>query len=327
MAANLPADLPAAVCVVVHIPGNAHSVLPRILERAGPLAARHAANGDVLQPGTIFVAPPDHHLLIEGDQLRLSHGPRQNGHRPAIDPLFRTAARQYRKRVIGVVLSGTMDDGTQGLMMIKRHGGLAVVQDPDDAAFDGMPRSALQYVRADHVAVRAELGALLGRLALDLTGLPIEEGYPMTDNEEDLNEATTVASSKAAHERGERPGDPTVLTCPDCGGVLWELNENNVLRFRCHLGHSYSSDSMQDGLATSLEAALWTALRKLEESAALARRMAFRARSGDNDKTAAYFETRAQVYEQQADAVRGAISANGLPATGALAIEHAARDD
>ncbi len=161
---SLPIDLPAAVFLVLHIPAQSPSLLPEILSRSGPLRALHPTNGEVIQHGLIYVAPPDHHLLLEDGFVRVVRGPRENRHRPAIDPLFRSAARAYGSRVVGVILTGSLDDGTAGLLAIKRRGGVAIVQDPDDALYSSMPRSALAHVDVDHVLVLSEIGPVLARL-------------------------------------------------------------------------------------------------------------------------------------------------------------------
>jgi two-component system chemotaxis response regulator CheB len=162
---DLPADLPAALFVVLHVPAHGTSLLPYILARNGPLPARHPDDGEPIVHGRIYVAPPDMHLLIRREQVRLARGPRENGHRPAVDPLFRTAARSYGPQVVGVVLSGTLDDGSAGLVAIRQRGGVAIVQDPDDALYPGMPRSALEAVRADHCLPVGQIGATLAELA------------------------------------------------------------------------------------------------------------------------------------------------------------------
>lgn len=203
LAAELPADLPAAVCVVLHI-GRRRSVAPRILAKAGPLPAAHAVDGEALRPGRIYVAPPDHHLLVEPGLLRLSRGPRENSTRPAIDPLFRSAAQAYGPRVFGVILSGTMNDGTAGFSVIKRLGGTTLVQAPEDAVFPGMPQSALSNTAVDHCAPASALGALLARLvgAADETPNPSES----FDDEE-----ATIEGHYSLNA-------PLSLTCPECAG-------------------------------------------------------------------------------------------------------------
>src|SRR5947199_4217672 len=161
---HLPADLGAAVLVVLHLAPEHKSVLPRILSSAGPMPAKHAHNGEALVPNCIYVARPDHHLLLHESHIRVIRGPRENGHRPAIDPLFRTAAYTYGPRVIGVVLTGRLDDGTSGLQAVKECGGLAIVQDPADAEHPSMPRSALRSVKVDRTAPLGELGKAIMEL-------------------------------------------------------------------------------------------------------------------------------------------------------------------
>jgi two-component system chemotaxis response regulator CheB len=311
---GLPADLAAAVCVVVHVPATATSLLPRILQRAGQLPATHAENGQPLAAGCIYVARPDHHLLISDGHLSLSRGPQHNSHRPAIDPLFQTAARSQGPRVIGVILSGTLDDGTYGLRLIKARGGVAIVQDPASALFDAMPRNAMAVTTPDYVLPAPDIGPVLARLALERAQLSEAEvaarkkGATMTQIEHEDQEAAVVAQDKAQLENGGRPGEPSVFTCPDCGGVLWELNDDDLLRYRCHVGHAYSADGLRAEQANALEEALWTAIRSLEESASLARRLAYRARQGNNLKSARHFDARAQEDEERADLVRRALA-------------------
>jgi two-component system chemotaxis response regulator CheB len=315
---HLPADLPAAVCVVVHFPATATSLLPQILQRAGPLPAVQAEDGQRLQSGHVYVAPPDRHLLVRNGGIALSRGPRQNGHRPAIDPMFQSAARGHGRRVVGVILSGTLDDGTLGLNQVRAHGGLTVVQDPADAVFDAMPRNAIAATPPDFVLPAAEIGAALARLAHELVALPEEplaekEAPIMQDPSLNNNEASIVANDKAQLERHGRSGEPTLFTCPDCGGVLWEINDADLLRYRCHVGHAYSAEGLRAEQSEELEEALWTAVRSLEESASLARRLAFRARSTNSERTAEHFEARALEDEQRADLVRQALARGAAP--------------
>lgn len=292
--AKLPVDLPATVLVVLHVPA-VHSSLPRILDRSGPLPAAHAVSGEPLVPGRILVAPPDQHLLIDDGRVRLSRGPRENGHRPAIDPLFRSAARWCGSRVIAVVLSGSLDDGSAGLITVRDHGGVTVVQDPDDAISPGMPLAALATLPPDHVVEVDEMGELVGRLAaepVDHTPVPVSD---------DLVAETGVAALElGALHRDDRPGQPAGLSCPDCAGTLWEIDEGGLRRYRCRVGHAWSPDSLLVKQAVELEAALWAALRSLEEKAALERRLATRAQTGGRALSAARFD--AQAFEDEASA-------------------------
>lgn len=298
---QLPADLPAAIFVTLHFPSQGVSVLPAILTRVGKLPAIHPKDQTPIQRGTIYIAPPDYHLVLLPDRIRLSHGPRENGHRPAIDTLFRSAARTYNNRVIGVILTGALDDGTAGLFTIKARGGLALVQDPDEALFNSMPLSAIANVAVDLVLPLADLAPRLAQLVEEMIeDVPKEESMP----DEIPNEAEIVAQDKAALEQGERPGSASMLTCPECGGVLWEINNGNLLRYRCHVGHAYSIDSLIEEQANSVETALWSANRALEEKAALCRRMAVQAQHQGRSLSEAQFLQRAEEVEQQAAILR-----------------------
>lgn len=241
LARSLPPDLPAAVFVVLHLPANANSQLPEILGRAGPLPAVHRVDGAPIEPGRIYAAPPDHHLLVRHGEVGLSRGPRENRHRPAVDVLFRSAARAYGTRVVSVVLSGALDDGAAGSAAVKGRGGAAVAQDPGEALFPAMPRNAIQSVAIDHVVPVAEMGGLLGRLAHE----PVSEVMPGVSREME-QEIQMAENDLAAMSGDDRPGIPSVFGCPDCGGVLWEIQDDQVLRFRCRVGHAYSSGSLLD---------------------------------------------------------------------------------
>jgi two-component system chemotaxis response regulator CheB len=303
---DFPADLPAVIGVVLHFPPNAASVLPNILHRAGSLPAAHAVSGMALEPGHIFVAPPDQHLLVDDGRWVLTRGPRENGHRPAIDPLFRTAAQAYGPRVIGVIVSGTLDDGVAGLRSVKRHGGLAVVQDPADARFGAMPRNAIENVQVDYVLPLAQLGERLTDLIRLLAQTP-DAGAPSMTADSSEYEAAAVTCDKGALEHGDRPGQPTLFTCPDCGGVIWELDEGETLRFRCHVGHAYSIESFQAAQGDVLEAALWTAYRTLQEKASFSRRLAEWARRAGNANMAARYAEQARAVAAKAALVQQAL--------------------
>jgi two-component system, chemotaxis family, protein-glutamate methylesterase/glutaminase len=329
LARGLPAGFPAALFVVLHMPADTPSVLPRILERAGRLPAAHPLDGAPIRAGQIYVAPPDRHLLVGEGFVRLSRGPRENSHRPAVDPLFRTAARTYGPRVIGLVLSGSGDDGTAGLMMIKRLGGLAVVQDPEDALTPGMPRSAAEFVPVDHCLPLAGISALLERLAREpAPAWPANaEGELAMPEEMETELGLTEVEASAAGRRDE-PAGLSGFTCPDCGGRLWELQHQELLRFRCRVGHAYSSDSLLDAQCEALEGALWAAVNALEENASLSRRLALRATERSQSLSAGRFQARADDAERQAALIRHALSAgasrspddpggNGSPAANA----------
>jgi two-component system, chemotaxis family, protein-glutamate methylesterase/glutaminase len=249
--AALPANLPAALFVVLHSVPEHGSRLAEILSRWGPIPAHFAVHGERIRPGHIYVSPNDNHLTLQRDFVRVTRGPKENGHRPAVDPLFRTAARMYGNRVVGVVLSGTLTCGTEGLMAIKASGGAAVVQ--SDAEYPGMAQSAVAHVEVDHVVRLAEIPRLLERLVTE----PIPD-----DAESEAGGPHTVAPQ------------PSQIVCPACQGSMTETIEGGLLRYRCHVGHAFSVDSLLAEQSESLEAALWASVRTLEESAQLADRLA-----------------------------------------------------
>jgi two-component system chemotaxis response regulator CheB len=268
---GLPADLPAAVFVVLHIPAEAPSVLAKILDRAGPLPARSARDGATIQSGHIYIAPPDRHLLLTGQTMRVVRGPHENRHRPAIDPLFRTAALAFGPRVVGVILSGALNDGTAGLIAIKRRGGIAIAQDPTTALFPSMPQSACTYVALDWCLPIPDIATRLAQLAT--TEVQMEEGaFPVADDMQ--LEANLAGLDPTATNAIQRPGTLSAYTCPDCNGPLWEIQDGELLRFRCRVGHAFTAGSMMAGQADVIEEALWVALNTLEESAQMYRRMA-----------------------------------------------------
>ena len=304
---DLPPDLPAAVCVVLHLPAGGTSVLPQILGRAGPLRAAHARDGEPLHHRRIYVAPPDHHLMLEPGRVRLFGGPRENGHRPAVDVLFRSAALTFGPRVVGVVLSGTLDDGTAGLLAIKRCGGVAVVQQPADARYSGMPDSALQHVVVDHCVPVREMPAVLTRLAHEPAGPP-----PEPSSEDRLQiELRSLAMDPTLLNSDERPGEPAVYACPECHGTLWEVHDGDLMRYRCRVGHAFTAEWLLVEQSHHLEAALWMALRALEEKASLAARLRQRAAEQGHMLVAERFEEQEQDARLRAEMVRQTLLNSG----------------
>jgi two-component system chemotaxis response regulator CheB len=298
---KLPADLPAAVLVVVHMPARGASVLAQILSRAGSLPAEQAAEGQQPRHGRIYVGRPDHHLMIRKGRLRVVRGPRENGHRPAIDPLFRSAAQERGPGCVGVVLSGSLDDGAAGVAIIHRAGGAVLVQDPTDAAFASMPSAALAEV-PDAVAAPAE------QLAAHLDELVREEVTGDMDPDgtgwQELNDREVAIAGFDTDElgRSERPGEPSGLICPDCGGSLDQLADTGAqrYRYRCRVGHAWSPDSLAVQQDLAVENALWHAARVLAEKASLHRRMAASAQQRGTSRLATNSERTAQEAEQSA---------------------------
>jgi len=261
--AQLPADLPAAIFVVQHMQPYTDSHLAAILSKASPLPVREALNGEKIRVGQVYLAPPDQHLLVANGTLRVGRGPRENRARPAIDPLFRTAAHVGRSRTIGVILTGLLDDGAAGLAAIKQCGGVTIVQDPKDALHSSMPEEALRASQPDYVVPLSEMGAILDGLSRQ----PAPQAPPVPaiiSLEARLTERSlgTHGHVDSIHET-EQLGSLTPLTCPDCGGSLWRMGQEN--RFRCHVGHAYSIGSLMSEQDEKLEHALWAAVRSLEE--------------------------------------------------------------
>jgi two-component system chemotaxis response regulator CheB len=297
LVSGLPRDLPAAVLIVLHLPPNGTSALPAILERRCCLEVVQARHGDTIEPGRVSIAPVDHHLLVRAGRLHLARGPRENGVRPAVDPLFRSAARYYTSRVIAVVMSGSRNDGTSGLAVVKQFGGVALVQDPAEALTPGMPESAIAAVEVDEVLSAAALAGAIDRISREPAPAFQRAMPPELVVEDEMGE---LAIDVLHHD--DRPGTPSGFSCPDCGGVLWELRDADLLRFRCRVGHAWSSESLLGQQTDTLESALWVALRSLEERSALSRRMSENAGRRGHKVTARRFG------EQAADADRAATS-------------------
>ena len=283
IAAGLPSDFPAAVFMALHMGAGFASRLPELLSQRGPLRATHAMHGEAIVPGRIYVAPPDNHLMLRPGYLHVVRGPKENGHRPAVDALFRTAAMVYGPRVIGVVLTGYLDCGTAGMLSIKARGGLAVVQDPRDAIVPDMPRSVIRHVAVDHVAPLRDIPGLLSRLVSEPPGA-----------------APAHLPGALMELEGDEPGVAAEIVCPSCQGKLTESALNGFQIFHCHVGHAFSLESVAAEQADEIERALWAAVRALEEGAALARRLA----SGASGHMQQRFEEKEAAQSQQAHVIR-----------------------
>ena len=302
---GLPADFPAAVLAVVHQAQSQPGKLPEVL--GGSLPARHAQDGEPIELGRVYVAPPDQHLMVEpAGRVRLSRGPKQNRFRPAIDPLFRTAARVFGPQVVGVILSGLLDDGTFGLMQVKRFGGVAVCQDPSEADAHDMPASAIRNARPDYILKSSEMAPVLNRLVRQPRPSATHGAPPMSERQTPTSSAGVPSEAGDIADRGDNAltshsmsGPPSALTCPDCGGAIWEHDEQGLLLYRCHVGHSYTADSFAAEHDGQLELTLWAALRMFEENANLHRRMAQRAERTDS--------MAARRFRERADETQGRI--------------------
>ncbi|MFK4382341.1 chemotaxis protein CheB [Bradyrhizobium sp. USDA 223] len=295
---RLPPDLPAAVFIVLHIPAQGIGILSTVARSAGPLPVRQAENGMEIEPGQIYLAAPDHHLLLSRDRVLLGRGPRENLVRPAIDALFRSAAIAYGPRVIGVLLSGLLSDGAAGLNAIKRCGGMAVVQDPTDAISDEMPRRAMEETTVDLCVPGASMGDVLSELTREQAGaaLPIPPEIRL--------EVEIAAGDRIGSDKLLAFADPVALTCPACGGVLSEVKESRPMRFRCQVGHGFSVDTLAKEQEGRVDEALRVALRIIEERAELVQRMAADGRRSGRSAVAEMYQARAVEYREYADMIR-----------------------
>jgi two-component system, chemotaxis family, protein-glutamate methylesterase/glutaminase len=302
LAERLPAEFPASVLVTIHLSAQFPSSLDDILGKAGPLPAKFASTGLPLQRGVIFLAPPDRHLIIEGDTLILGQGPRENNSRPAIDPMLRSIAACCGPRSIGAVLTGTLSDGTSGLQAVKRCGGTSVVQDPSDADFPDMPRNAINGATPDHVVRLEDMPALFQRLVAQPEGnsMPVPENIRV--------EVAVAKGTSIGMEAMDRLGRRSVLTCPDCNGVMWEMEDGELLRFRCHVGHAYAAESMSLSLDESLRRGMASALRALEERVALAHKLQKQAVEGGHRLLEARWASKAREAEIELAVVRDAMA-------------------
>jgi two-component system chemotaxis response regulator CheB len=295
---RLPADLPAAIFIVLHIPAQGIGILSTVASSAGPLPVRQAEDGMKIEPGQIYLAAPDHHLLLAGDHIFLGRGPRENMVRPAIDALFRSAALHHGPRVIGVLLSGLLSDGAAGLNAIKRCGGMTVVQDPKDAVSDEMPRRAMEATTIDLCVPGATMGDVLSELAKEQAGaaLPIPPEIRL--------EVEIAAGDRIGSDNLMSLADPVALTCPACGGVLSEVKEGRPMRFRCQVGHGFTADALAKEQEGRVDEALRVALRIIEERAELVHRMAADGRRSGRLAVAEMYEARAIEYREHADMIR-----------------------
>jgi two-component system, chemotaxis family, protein-glutamate methylesterase/glutaminase len=299
--ARLPADLPAPVFVVMHLPANHHSYLPDILSSTGPLPALHPADGAKIEAGVIYVAPPDHHLLIDNSSVAVKRGPKENGFRPSIDALFRSAAYSYGPGAIGIVLSGALNDGASGLWSIKRLGGVAIVQEPYEARYPSMPRSALEYIDADYKVHAREIGSLLPRLTQEQ---PAEEEMGDNRMDEDTRRFAIETQVAAGVNLPEKTilelGSMSQFTCPECQGSLVRITEGGSFRFRCHTGHGFSADALLDSLMKMVDEQVWQTVRSLQEATMLLEHMGQHMQENGRSPQADLFLAKAHEFNQQA---------------------------
>lgn len=301
LAREFPRDLPASVVVVIHLSGQFRSSLDAILTQAGPLPATFAVDGQKLEKGRIYLAPAERHLIVESDRLRLGSGPRENNSRPSLDPLFRSTALCCAPRAVGAVLTGTQGDGAAGLSALKQSGGITVVQDPGDAAFSEMPTMALARSHPDHIVALAGMPALLERLVHQPAGQPV----PVAGTLE--YEVNIASGGHGSMSEMDRIGRRSVFACPDCHGVMWEIEDGDLIRYRCHEGHAYSAEIMSLAIDDNLRRAFGSALRALEERVALARKLQDQASASGRILSARSWSDKAREFEEEAEIIRTSI--------------------
>jgi two-component system, chemotaxis family, protein-glutamate methylesterase/glutaminase len=302
--AGLPADLDAAVLIVWHISPDVHGILPEVLNREHTLPARHAVEGEPLLSRRVYVAPPDHHLLIEKDTVRITRGPKENRFRPAIDPLFRSAAVAYGPNVIGVICSGALDDGTAGLWTIKQYGGVAIVQDPEEAQVPSMPESAIGAVAVDYIVAAAAIAPLLTKLVTEPMPAIVQKPADDTRAQGEID----IALENAEQSRNVyREGKLSPYTCPECQGVLTSLFEGDRIRFRCHTGHAFSADSLLSSIGENIESNLWATIRSMEESIMLLNQMGDNFAEANETRLAGLYFKTAKEAEARMSLVRQAV--------------------
>lgn len=302
---TLPADFQGTIFIVLHVPSHSESHLPSILSKAGPLKAVHPQDGDFIKSGIIYIAPSDHHLLLEEGRILVKKGPRENRFRPSIDALFRSAAYVYRQRVIGIILSGFLNDGTSGLWTVKQLGGMTLVQDPGDAEQAHLPVNVLEYVKPDFVVNASDMGNIIAEYAKK----PNHEKLKLSENElERLEKEIIIATRDNAFEMGIMNwGKLTPFTCPECHGALIKLVEGNMLRYRCHTGHAYTASSLLAEVTESIESTLWQAMRGMEEMNMLLKNIGDHYEEIDNSNAAALFRAKAKEGAEKARVIHDSV--------------------
>lgn len=302
LVALLPSDLDATIFIVWHMSPDVTGILPQVINQQKTILATNAVDNEIVTTNRIYVAPPDRHLLLENGFVRVSRGPKENRFRPAVDPLFRSAAYIYGPRVIGVVLSGALDDGTAGLWTIKSRGGIAIVQEPAEAEVSSMPENALAAVAVDYRVTIAELAPLLVRLTAETV---TEVGEIAMEEQQKIAIETRIAAQNGALGLGVLTlGKPSHFACPECHGVLSAITDGDLVRYRCHTGHAYSADSLLTTLTENVEDTLWSAIRGLEESIILLNNLGDHYADKNQPKLAAMCFQKAQEVETRAEIVR-----------------------
>lgn len=300
---QLPGNLPATIFIVQHlgVQSSAEFLTTR-LGKHTPLACKVARHGATIQPGTVYLAPSDQHLLLQKDRMLVVKGPRENQFRPSIDPLFRSAAAYHGSRVVGVMLTGLMSDGSAGMDAVRRSGGVVVVQDPAEAEYPDLPRNVIRQVGADYIVSLAEMGGVLERVA----ATPAEPTPVPQDivQEAQIAERVMTNATMTNIEDLNKLGQQVPYSCPECGGALWKLTEGKVHRYRCHSGHAYTDDSLVQTMSHALEETLWVALRILEERRSIMKAVSEQDRGRGKSRWASTQEERAEEMKVHIDRIR-----------------------
>ncbi|WP_395399292.1 chemotaxis protein CheB [Pseudoduganella sp. UC29_106] len=308
---GLPAGFPAAVLIVMHI-GVRDSILPSVLAQQCQLPIKHAHSHEALLPGRVLVAPPDRHLMVlrdgHGAYALLSRSARENHCRPAIDPLFRSAAAAFGPRAIGVILSGRLDDGTIGMQAIKTCGGQAIVQLPEDAAAPDMPASAIEFADVDRVMRAREIAPILSAI-VDANRAGAQLAAPVP---EWVNVENRFVSEDMGMDELAKIGQPSAFTCPDCNGALFQINGTLPPHYRCHTGHAFSERNLSNSMLSKVEDALWSAVRALHEKEKLYRQMARSAHGGPHTRAAEEYVEQALDAQRKAEVLRTLIGSGTL---------------
>jgi two-component system chemotaxis response regulator CheB len=301
MAKSLPGDYDASIFIVQHLSPDAESILPQMMSRAGPLPASHPSDGEAFEPGHIYIAPPDHHMLVEKDRILVKRGPKENLFRPSVDALFRSAGYMYGPRVVGIVLSGYLNDGSSGLWTVKRMGGVAVVQDPKEALYRDMPAHVLEYVDVDHMVRVSEIGPLLERIS-QVEALARTEVTP--EIMERIQAEVIIAAQGNAYEMGVlKMGEVVPLSCPECHGALVRIDEGPAVRFRCHTGHAFSADALLASITEAVEDTLWQVTNRIEETNILLSQLGGHFAEEGREGLAELYFSRAREAAKKADAL------------------------
>ena len=323
--AALPATLDAVIFIVWHMSPDVTGMLPQVLNRENTLFASNPIDNEVFTFNRIYVAPPDKHLLLEKGLVRVVRGPKENRFRPAVDPLFRSAAQSYGRRVIGIILSGALDDGTAGLWTIKSRGGLAIVQEPAEATFPSMPESALAAVDVDYRVPLAEMATLLVKLTAETV---TEASEIAMEEQRKTTIETRIAAQKPALGQGVLTlGTPSPYACPDCHGVLLAIADGDLIRYRCHTGHAHSADSLLATITEQVEDTLWSAIRGVEESILLLNNLGDHYAEKNQPKLAAMYFKKAQEAESRAELVRQAVFKHEQLTTASISTQAAEEEE